>query len=72
MAVEDPTGGASPFDTLPPRQRRRLVAGASLRAIATTALVVAIYFLIPMDRSLSAATVIGIVLSALAFIAIVG
>jgi voltage-gated potassium channel len=72
MAAEDPTGGASPFETLTPRQRRRLVAGASLRAIATTALVVTIYFLIPMDRTLTPATVIGIALGALAFIAIVG
>jgi len=72
MSDDDAAGQDHPFDMLPSSQRRRLVAAASLRAIGTIALVVAIYFLVPMDRSLGPGTVIGVVLGLLALFAAVG
>jgi voltage-gated potassium channel len=60
-----------PIRLLPRRQRRRVIAVAALRTIATIALVVAIYFLVPMDRPLDASAVIGLVLGLLVFAAIV-
>jgi len=61
----------TPYDDLPARQRRRIVVGAILRTIATIALVVAIYFLVPMDRAMNAATVTELVLEVLALFGIV-
>ena len=60
-----------PYEELPSRQRRRIVIGASLRTIATTIVVVAIYFLIPMDRAITATTLIGLVIGVLALFAII-
>ncbi len=40
--------------------------------MGTVVLVVAIYFLVPMDRSLSLGTVIGLILGVVAFFALVG
>ena len=59
-----------PYEELPARQRRRIVIGASLRTIATIIVVVAIYFLIPMDRVITATTVIELVTGVLALFAI--
>ena len=61
---------ASPFDSLPTRQRRRLVFGALLRSIATVGVVVAIYFLAPMDRKASVASVTELVIAVLAILAL--
>jgi len=72
MALVEHTAEDRPFDSLPRSRRRRVVAVAALRTAATVALVVAIYFLVPMDRSLDPGTVIGLVLGILAFFAIVG
>ena len=72
MALDEHSGEDRRFDALPPQQRRHLVAAVSLRSIGTVALVVAIYFLVPMDRSLGPGTVIGLVLGLLAFFAIIG
>jgi hypothetical protein len=55
-----------PYEELPARQRRRIVIGASLRTIATIIVVVAIYFLIPMDRAITATTVVEMVIGVLA------
>jgi len=61
-----PDGEDHPFDTLPPRQRRRLVASILLRTIGVTALVVAAYFLLPLDHTFGLETVIGLILGVLA------
>jgi voltage-gated potassium channel len=60
-----------PYEELPARQRRRIVIGASLRTIATIIVVVAIYFLIPMDRPITATAVIGLVTGVLALFAVI-
>jgi voltage-gated potassium channel len=60
-----------PYEELPARQRRRIVTGASLRTIATIIVVVAIYYLIPMDRAITATTVIELVIGGLALFAII-
>ena len=57
---------------LPPSQRRRLVVAVSLRAIGTIALVMAVYFLLPLDHTFDSETVIGLNLGVLALFAIVG
>ncbi|MDH6115089.1 hypothetical protein P3T36_004008 [Kitasatospora sp. MAP12-15] len=54
------------FDDLPAQLRPRLVVQTTLRTTATVALVVAIYYLVPMDRAMNAATVAGLALSVLA------
>jgi voltage-gated potassium channel len=48
-----------------------VVAVAALRTILTVALVVAIYFLLPMDRPVGTSVVIGLVLGLLVFAAII-
>ena len=53
------------FDDLSVHEKRRLVVRAALRTIITVALVVAVYFLAPMDRAISAATVAELVLGLL-------
>lgn len=65
-------GEDHPFDTLPPRQRRRLVAAVVLRTIGVIALVVAAYFLLPLDHTFGFETVIGLILGVLALFAVVG
>jgi hypothetical protein len=62
-----------PYEELPARQRRRIVTGASLRlrTIATIIVVVAIYYLIPMDRAITATTAIELVIGGLALFAII-
>jgi voltage-gated potassium channel len=59
------------FDDFPVHERRLLVVHAVLRTIATVALVVAIYFLVPMDRAMTAATVTELVLGVLVLFAVV-
>ena len=44
------------FDDPSLREKRRLVAQAVLRSVVTLAVVVALYFLVPMDRPIDAAT----------------
>jgi voltage-gated potassium channel len=60
-----------PYEELPARQRRRLILGASVRTIATVALVVAIYFVMPMDRAMTAETLIALIIGGLVLVAIV-
>jgi voltage-gated potassium channel len=59
------------FDQLPRRQRRRLVIIATVRTIATIGLVVALYFLLPMDHAADAGTVTELVLGALALVVVI-
>ena len=60
-----------PYEALPTRQRRRLVLGACVRTFVTVAVVVAIYFLVPMDRAINAWTVVGLVIGGIVVLAIV-
>ncbi|MGP0108487.1 MAG: potassium channel family protein [Acidimicrobiales bacterium] len=73
-----PAGGASttdgsfvPYEELTPPQRRRLVFGATLHTIATVVAVVAIYFLMPMDRAVTVAAVLELIFGGLALFAVI-
>jgi voltage-gated potassium channel len=46
-----------PYEQLPPAIRRRLVLRASLQALATTTVLVALYYTLPLDERSDAATV---------------
>ena len=46
-----------PSDTLSSRQRRRLVVQATLRTLATVAVLGTLYYVVPLDRDLDVATV---------------
>ena len=59
------------FDDLSVHEKRRLVVRAALRTIITVALVVAVYFLVPMDRAISAATVAELVLGLLVLFGVI-
>ena len=59
------------FDDLSVHEKRRLVVRAALRTIITVALVVAVYFLVPMDRAISPATVTELVLGVLALVGVI-
>jgi voltage-gated potassium channel len=72
MTPDDPTGEVDSLSRLPPSKRRRIVATAFLRIADTTVLVVAVYFLVPMDRSFGPDSVIGLGLGLLAVFAVVG
>jgi voltage-gated potassium channel len=66
------TGGhLVPFDSLPQGQRRLLLAKATLSTLARVALVILIYFIVPMDRPMDAATIAELVLGALAVLGII-
>jgi len=72
-AHEKPHQEAAPsFDELPRRQRRRLVLRAFLRTIATIVVIVVAYFIAPLDSAMSPATIIELVLLALAIFALIG
>jgi voltage-gated potassium channel len=68
---EATTTARSRFDDLPRRERRRLVLRAVARTLATVALVATIYFLMPLDHAMNAATVTELVLGVLALSAII-
>jgi voltage-gated potassium channel len=72
VALDEHAGKVHTLDSLSHSQRRRLLATASLRTIGTTALIVALYFLLPMDRSFGLGTVIGLILGVLVLFAIIG
>ncbi len=59
------------FDDLSAHDKRRLVGRVALRTIITVALVVAVYFLVPMDRAISAATVAELVLGVLVLFGVI-
>ena len=65
----DPTTTTS--GTPSSRQRRRIVVIATLRTLATVAIIVTLYYLVPMDHPMDAATVVELILVALALCAIV-
>lgn len=53
---------ALPYEQLPPPQRRRLILRAALRAGATVALLMALYYLIPLDHVTDAWAVTGLLI----------
>ncbi len=63
---------APSFDGLPRRQRRKLVLRAFRRTIATVAVIVVAYFIAPLDHAMSPATIIELILLALAIFAMIG
>jgi voltage-gated potassium channel len=50
-----------PYEPLPPAKRRRLVLRASLQALATTTVLVALYYALPLDERSDARTVTQLV-----------
>lgn len=61
----------SQFDDLSPRLKRRIAVTAVLRTLATLTLVVAIYFLMPLDHAMNGATVAELAVGVLALLGIV-
>jgi hypothetical protein len=59
------------FDDLSVQEKRRVVIRAALRTTITLAVVVAAYFLVPMDRAIGAATVSELVLAALVLVGVI-
>jgi voltage-gated potassium channel len=59
------------FDDLTIHEKRRLVVQAVARATVTLAVVVAVYFLVPMDRPMDTATVVELVLGSLVLFAVI-
>ena len=53
---------ARPYEALTPRERRRLVIGATLRTLATVAVSVTLYYLLPFDRDVDPVMVAEITL----------
>ncbi len=59
------------YDELTPAARKRLVVASLLRAGASVTVLMFVYYTIPLDRPLDAATWIGFVLGLVAFAAII-
>jgi voltage-gated potassium channel len=59
------------YDDLTPAARKRLVVASLLRAVASVTVLVFVYYTVPLDRPLDAATWIGFVLGLLAFAAVI-
>jgi voltage-gated potassium channel len=59
------------FDDLTLHEKRRLVFQAVLRTIGTIAVVVAVYFLVPMDRPIDPVTVLELVLGGSVLFAVI-
>jgi voltage-gated potassium channel len=62
--------GERPTD-LPPTQRRRLIAGAALRAVLVAAVLVVLYYLLPLDRPWTADTAVRLLIGLLVVAAVV-
>ena len=63
--------GTPSFDDLPKSQRRRLVVVSTLRTVGTIALLVALYYLLPLDNRSDATTVAELVLGIVAMVVVV-
>jgi hypothetical protein len=61
----------TPVQEAAPRQRRSLIIRTFLRALLTTAVLVALYYLLPMDRGFNASTVLLLVVYLAVFAAII-
>ena len=55
-------GGARSYETLTSRQRRRLVVEATLRTLATVAVVVTLYYVLPFDHDVDSVMIAEITL----------
>ena len=56
-----------PFDQLPPARRRRLVFRAVLRGVLTTAVLVVLYYVLPLDQPWNANTAVRVLMGLLGF-----
>jgi voltage-gated potassium channel len=69
VSAEGEAAGSGSLDTLSPRRRRRLIAIGTIRTLATVAVLVGLYYLLPLDQSGRVKTVtelvVGIVIVAL-------
>ena len=64
---------ARPYEALTPRERRRLIIGATLRTLATVAVAVTLYYVLPLDRGVDPVMVAEIILGcALLAVVVVG
>jgi voltage-gated potassium channel len=61
-----------PYEQLPPAKRRRLVLRVSLRALATTIVMVVLYYLLPLDGRSNAWTLTQLVLGLAVLAGILG
>lgn len=64
------TGTAS-YDDLPPDQRRRLAVAGTLRTLGTVAVLVAVYYLLPLDHTSGAGSLAKLAVGVVVIIAIV-
>ena len=56
-----------PHQDLPPARRRRLIAGAVLRGLLTTTVLVALYYLLPLDQPWDTGTAVRLLAGLLVF-----
>jgi voltage-gated potassium channel len=56
-----------PDQELPPARRRRLIIGAVLRGLVVTTVLVALYYLLPLDRPWDTGTAVRLVIGLLVF-----
>jgi voltage-gated potassium channel len=62
----------TPLRDLTPSRRRRLIATALLRALASTAVIVALYYLLPLDDLSTATSVLILTLGLIGVVVIIG
>jgi voltage-gated potassium channel len=55
------------YQDLPPTKRRRLIAGAALRSVLIAAVLVVLYYVLPLDRPWTADTAVRLLIGLLAF-----
>ena len=56
-----------PDQELPPAKRRRLIAGAVLRGLVVTTVLVVLYYVLPLDQPWNTGTAVGLVIGLLVF-----
>jgi voltage-gated potassium channel len=59
------------YQDLPPAKRRRLIFGAVLRSVLVAAVLVGVYYLLPLDRPWDAATAIRLLVGLLVIAAVI-
>ena len=59
-----------PNQELPPAKRRRLIVRAVLRGLVVTTVLVALYYLLPLDRPLDTGTAIRLLIGLLVFVGV--
>jgi len=63
---------AQQYQDLPPAKRRRLIVGAVLRSLLVAAVLVAVYYVLPLDRPWDAATAARLGVGLLVIAAVIG